>query len=345
MPRPAVKRHEMTGKAKRFAARRCAIAAIVGLVLVLVGALLSLIIGSGHIGMGQSLHLLFHPDGSFESTVIHSQRIPRTILVILVGMALGVAGALMQSFTRNPLADPGVLGVNAGAAIAVVCAVAFFNIVSIWFYLWFAFLGAAMTSVAVYLLAGIRATPARLALAGVAISMAVTSLVQMVILSNQNAYNEFRFWAAGSVEGRGPSIIYAIVGFVLVGLVLAFLCAPGLNALALGEDSAKALGARIGIIRAAVMVAITLLAGSATAAVGPIMFIGLGVPYIARAITGPDQRYVLPLSALAAPVVLLAADLLARLVIAPQEIQTGVVTAILGGPVFIALIRSRKVNL
>ncbi|MDO4911333.1 MAG: iron ABC transporter permease [Corynebacterium sp.] len=309
------------------------------------GALLSLVVGSGHIGLGQSLNLVFNPDGSFESTVIHSQRIPRTILVILVGMALGVAGALMQSFTRNPLADPGVLGVNAGAAIAVVCAVAFFNIVSIWFYLWFAFLGAAVTSVAVYLLAGIRATPARLALAGVAISMAVSSLVQLIILSNQNAYNEFRFWAAGSVEGRGPSIIYAILGFVILGLIIAFACAPGLNALALGEDSAKALGARVGLIRLAVMVAITLLAGSATAAVGPIMFIGLGVPYIARAITGPDQRYVLPLSALAAPVVLLAADLLARVVIAPQEIQTGVVTAILGGPVFIALIRSKKVSL
>lgn len=316
----------------------------VALVLLVVG---SLILGSNAIPLGQVLHVVFHPDGSAASGVVHDQRIPRTILVLVVGIALGVAGALMQSLTRNPLADPGVLGINAGAAIAVVVAVAVFGFTSIWFYLWFAFAGAAAAAVAVYLLGGAgtrAATPARLALAGVAISMAISSLVQMVVVSDQNAFNEFRFWAAGSFEARGYPVVEAISAFVVMGLILALACAPGLNAMAFGDDAGRALGVRVSAVRAAVMLAVTLLAGAATAAVGPIMFIGLGVPYLARALCGPDLRWVLPVSALVAPTALLAADILARLVVAPQEVQTGIVTAILGGPVFVAIIRRRSME-
>lgn len=323
----------------------------VGLVLIVVvlAVLLamSLMIGSNPIPFSLAWDLLWHPDGGLESGVIHEQRIPRTVLVVIVGVALGVAGALMQALTRNPLADPGILGVNAGASIAVVTGVAVFGLTSIWFYLWFAFAGAAIAALAVYILGGSgsgSATPARLALAGVAISMAVSSLVQLVILSNQNAFNEFRFWAAGSLEFRGYPVIEAVVGFVLVGLFVAFASAPGLNALALGDEAGRALGVRVGRVRGMVMVAVTLLAGAATAAVGPIMFIGLGVPYLARAVCGPDQRWVLPVSAIAAPAVLLLADVLARVVVSPQEIQTGIVTAILGGPIFIAILRRRKVE-
>lgn len=307
----------------------------------------SLFIGSKSIAASRVWEVLNDADGSIEATVVHDQRIPRMILVILVGMALGVAGALMQSLTRNPLADPGVLGVNAGASIAVVAAVAIAGVTSIWFYLWFAFIGAALASVAVYVLggaAGRMTTPARLALAGVAISMAVSALVQMVILSNQDAFNEFRLWAAGSVEGRGWPIITAVAGFIVVGVLLAWVSAPGLNAVALGDDAAAGLGVKVGLLRAQVMLAVTLLAGAATAAVGPIMFIGLGVPYLARAVCGPDQRWAIPLSAVLAPSVMLLADIVARVIVSPAEIQTGIITAILGGPVFIAIIRLRRIE-
>ncbi|MCX7445084.1 iron ABC transporter permease [Corynebacterium sp. P7003] len=320
---------------------------ITAMILLVLLSTASLLIGSNPIPTGDVLQLLIHPDASFESTVIHAQRVPRTLLVIVVATALGTAGALMQSLTRNPLADPGILGVNAGASLAVVLAVAVAGITSIWFYLWFAFIGAALAAVVVYILGGVGRTgptPVRLALAGVAVTMAVSSIVQVVILSDRNAFNEFRFWATGSVEGRGWPVLMCVAGFIALGTVLAFVSAPALNALALGDEQGRSLGVRVARLRTTVMIAVTLLAGAATAAVGPIMFIGLGVPYIGRYICGPDQRWALPFSALAAPVVLLTADILARVVIAPQEIQTGIVTTIIGGPFFIAIVRRRRIE-
>ncbi|WJY68456.1 putative siderophore transport system permease protein YfiZ precursor [Corynebacterium auris] len=290
---------------------------------------------------------IIRPDGSAGATVIQGHRIPRTVLAVVIGSALGVAGALMQALTRNPLADPGILGVNAGSSLAVVVAVAVAGVASIWFYVWFAFLGAAAASVAVYVLGGLArrsSTPARLALAGVAVSMAVTSFVEFVSLSNQNVFNEFRFWAAGSLENRGYPVIGAVVGFIAVGLILAVASGPALNALALGDDHGAALGVNIRRTRSTVMLAVTLLAGAATAAAGPIMFVGLGVPYLARWVCGPDQRWVIPFSALAAPAILLTADILARVVVYPQEIQTGIVTALVGAPLFVAIVRRGQVE-
>ncbi len=316
-------------------------------VLLALGALASLGIGSNPIPPARVWQLLWTPDGSFDAVVVLEQRLPRTLVLIVVGAALGVAGALMQSLTRNPLADPGILGINAGASLAVVLAVALTGISGIGFYLWFAFGGAAVAAVGVYLLgmAGHASpSPVRLALAGVAISMTVASLVQMVILANANAFNEFRFWAAGSVEGRGYPVLLATGGFIAVGLVLACCLAPALNALALGEDAGRALGVRVGLIRGLAVAAVTVLAGAATAAAGPIMFIGLGVPYLARAVFGPDQRLVLPGTALAAPVLLLFADVVARLVVLPGEIPVGVVAAILGGPAFVLIVRRPRIE-
>ncbi|MDR1443138.1 MAG: iron ABC transporter permease [Bifidobacteriaceae bacterium] len=310
-------------------------------------SLASVAAGSNPIPLGEVWRLLFGPDGSFESIIVHEQRIPRTLLAVAVGAALGTAGALMQSLTRNPLADPGILGINAGASLAVVAAVAVFGVTSVWFYLWFAFAGAAFAAVAVYLLGGAgrrSPTPARLALAGIAISMAVAAIVETVILADQKAFNEFRFWAAGSVEGRGYPVLWAVAGFICLGLLMAAACGPALNAMALGEDTGRALGVHIGRTRVLVMFAVTLLAGAATAAAGPIGFIGLGVPYLARAICGPDARWVIPYTVLAAPVVLLAADVLARVVVAPQELQVGIMSAILGAPMFIAVVRRRRIE-
>lgn len=308
---------------------------------------LSLFVGSNPLSPAEVWQVLLNPDDSFASVVVHEQRLPRALLVVVVAAALAVAGLLMQALTRNPLAEPGILGVNAGASLAVVAAVAFFGVVSIWFYMWFAFLGAALAAVGVYVLGAsgkALATPARLALAGVAITMAISSLVQTVILADQQAFNEFRFWAAGSAEGRGFQVLFAVSGVILVGIILAWSLAPSLNALALGDDTGRALGVRPGLTRVLVMVASTLLAGAATAAVGPLMFVGLGVPFLARMICGADARWTIPLSVLLAPVMLLAADILARIVVMPGELPLGAVAAIIGGPVFIAIVRRRRIE-
>ncbi|MDK8510551.1 iron ABC transporter permease [Corynebacterium bovis] len=325
----------------RPAVRRTVGLAGLGVALVLLLAL-SVAVGSNPLPLDTVWRMLTAPDGSFEAIIVRDQRIPRTVLVVVVGAALGVAGALMQSLTRNPLADPGILGVNAGASLAV----AVTGITSVWFYLWFAFAGAAAAA-AVYLLGGggRRAPdPAQLALAGVAVSMAVSAVVQGVVLSNTNAFNEFRFWVAGSAEGRGYPVTLAVLGFIVAGLILAALVAPALNALALGDESGRSLGVHVARTRVLVVVAITLLAGAATAAVGPLMFLGLVVPFVARAICGPDQRWITPTCILAAPVVALVADVAARTVVAPQEVQLGIMTALLGGPVFIAVVRRRRIE-
>lgn len=320
---------------------------LAALALLGLAALVSLMAGSNPIPIERVIAALLHPDEGLDTVVVVGQRVPRTLLVVVVGAALGVAGALVQALTRNPLADPGVLGINAGAALAVVLGVVVAGVMSTWVQLWLAFAGAALASVAVHRLAGSgRADggPVRLALAGVAISMAVSAWVQTLLLADQHAFNEFRFWASGSVEGRGPDVVVVAAVAVTLGMVLAFSLAPALNVLALGEDAGRSLGVRTGTIRALTMVAVAVLAGAATAAAGPLLFVGLGVPYLARAVVGSDQRWVLPLTALLAPILLLAADVLARVVIAPQEVPVGVTVALLGGPAFIAIVRRRRIE-
>ncbi|MDQ7903581.1 iron chelate uptake ABC transporter family permease subunit [Phytohabitans sp. ZYX-F-186] len=315
-----------------------------GLLAVAVAASLS--VGSRPVPLDEVWRALADPDGSVATSIVRGQRLPRTLLALEVGAALGVAGAVMQALTRNPLADPGILGVNAGASLAVVAAVALSGFVGIWFYLWFAFAGAAIAAVAVYLLgtvAGAFATPARLALGGVAVSAAAGSLVQTVILTDQRAFNEFRFWAAGSLEGRRWGILLAVTPFVVVGLLLAAAVAPALNALALGADAGAALGARPRLTAGGAMAAVTLLCGAATAAAGPIGFVGLGVPLLARALVGPDQRWVGPVTLLYAPVLVLLADVAGRRFVPGAEVQVGIVTAVVGGPVFVAIVRRRRV--
>ncbi|HEY0186280.1 MAG TPA: iron chelate uptake ABC transporter family permease subunit [Cellulomonas sp.] len=323
------------------------VAATVGALVVLaLAVLLSLSLGSKDIPLARTWAILLAPDGSADSTVLHELRVPRTVLGIVVGAALGVAGALMQSLTRNPLADPGILGVNAGASVAVVLVVALTGVSGIGFYLWFAFAGAALASLATYALGTSRrnaATPVRLALAGVAISAALQAFAQTVILADQTAYNEFRYWVSGSLEGRLYPVLLVIAPFVAIGLVLALLLAPALNALALGADSGKALGVRVGRTRALTMVAITLLCGAATAAVGPISFVGLAVPFAARRIVGSDQRWVIVFSAVLGPVWLLLADVLGRVLVRPDEVQAGIIAALIGAPVFVHIVRRRKV--
>jgi iron complex transport system permease protein len=314
--------------------------------ILVLAVLLSLSFGSKDIPVGQAWALLLSPDGSADSTVLHELRVPRTLMALVVGSALGVAGALMQSLTRNPLADPGILGINAGASLAVVLSVALIGMGSITVYLWFAFAGAAAASLAVYLLgaAGKQAvTPTRLALAGVAISAALSALTEAVVLSDQAVFNEFRLWVSGSLEGRTLDILLVVLPFIVLGLLIALALAPSLNALALGVEKGRSLGVRVRRTQVLTMVAVTLLCGASTAAIGPVAFVGLAVPFLARGLTGSDQRWVFALSILLGAAWLLSADVIARVIVRPEEIQVGIIAALLGAPFFVAMVRRRKI--
>lgn len=292
--------------------------------------------------------------GRHESTVVHnviwSVRVPRTALGLLAGLALGLSGALMQALTRNPLADPGLLGVTAGGGFGVVIAIGVFGLGSLYGYIWFSFAGALLASVAVYLLGRLGRsglTPVKLALAGVAVSALLSSVTSAIVLTDTDALNRYRFWSAGSLADQNGGTVLDVLPFVGVGAVLALTCAPALNSLALGEDIAAALGRRLGLVRLQGVAAVTLLTGAAVAVVGPIVFLGLVVPHAARVLAqwagvGPDHRWLLPLSALIAPIVLLAADIVGRMADRPIEIQAGVLIAFLGGPFFIAMVRRRR---
>ncbi|MEW2613942.1 iron chelate uptake ABC transporter family permease subunit [Streptomyces sp. NPDC047880] len=310
-------------------------------ILVLV-ALASITIGAKELSLGQVWHGLFEDSGTYGDVVV-AERLSRTLLGLLAGAALGLAGAVLQALTRNPLADPGLLGINAGASAAVVTAITYFGVTSLTGYVWFAFFGAAAVGALVWFLGGSRgATPVRLALAGTAISAALYGYLQAVMIMDEAALGKMRFWTVGSLASATNSTITQVLPFLLTGTVLALVLARPLNAMAMGDDTAKALGADLNRTRALSMLAATVLCGAATAACGPIVFVGLMVPHAVRSFTGPDLRWILPYAAILSPVLLLGADVLGRIVARPSELQVGIVTAILGGPVFIFLVRRRR---
>ncbi|GHD72966.1 iron ABC transporter permease [Streptomyces goshikiensis] len=318
---------------------------LVALAALILISLLSVWLGTRDIPFTSTWSVLWNPDGSQTSVIIHSYRIPRTVLGLLVGIALGLSGALMQALTRNPLADPGLLGVSLGASTGVVVAIAFLGVGSALGYVWFAFAGAALASVAVYLLgsAGRKlATPDRLVVAGAAVTAVLYAFNSAVLLLDPRAFNQFRFWTVGALAGRRMDVVWVIAPFVVTGLVLALLLAPSLNALAMGEQLGRALGVNIGRTRVLGVVSVMLLCGAATAAAGPIGFVGLVVPHVARFVVGPDQRWVMAYSMLLAPVLLIGSDVLGRVLGAPGEVQVGIVTAFIGAPLFLVLCRRRK---
>ncbi|MFC7792917.1 FecCD family ABC transporter permease [Streptomyces cinereoruber] len=318
---------------------------LVTLGALLLVSLLSVWVGTRGIPFASTWELLWHPDGSEASVIVHDYRVPRTLLGLLVGMALGLSGALMQALTRNPLADPGLLGVNLGASAGVVVAIAFLGVASPLGYVWFALAGAAAASVGVYLLGSSGrklATPDRLVVAGAAVTAVLYAFNWGVLLFDPEAFDQFRFWTVGSLAGRYQDIVLLVLPFVVTGLVVALLLAPSLNALAMGDQVGRALGVNVGRTRILAALAVMLLCGAATAAAGPIGFVGLAVPHIARFVVGPDQRWVLTYSMLLAPVLLIGSDVLGRVLGAPGEVQVGIVTAFIGAPLFIALCRRRK---
>jgi len=302
--------------------------------------------GSKSIPLSVVWDALWHFDpGSNDHLIVRSLRVPRTVIGLGVGAALGLAGAVMQGVSRNPLADPGILGVEAGASLAVVVAINSFGVGSLTGYVWFAFAGAAIASVVVYTLGSMGrdgATPVKLALAGAALAAMLGSITSAILLLDVATLDEFRFWVVGSLAGRGADVVGQVAPFVAVGLLLAFANSPALNLLGLGEDVARGLGQRIWLARLVGLTAITLLCGAATAACGPIAFVGLVVPHAVRALTGPDHRWLVPCSALAGAILLLTADVIGRVVARPAELQVGIVLALVGAPFFIALVRRRK---
>lgn len=312
--------------------------------LVLLGlvALASIAIGAKELSFEQVWHGLFEDTGTYGDAVV-GERISRTLLGLLAGAALGLAGAVLQALTRNPLADPGLLGINAGASAAVVTAITYFGVTSLSGYVWFAFAGAAAVGALVWFLGGSRgATPVRLALAGTAISAALYGYLQAVMIMDDAALSKMRFWTVGSLASATDGTIAQVLPFLAVGTVVALLLARPLNAMAMGDDTARALGADLNRTRALSMAAATVLCGAATAACGPIVFVGLMVPHVVRSFTGPDLRWILPYATVLSPVLLLGADVIGRMVARPAELQVGIVTAILGGPVFIFLVRRRR---
>jgi iron complex transport system permease protein len=325
---------------------------LVGLVVVL---LASLAVGSRGIPAATVLDVLLHPSlrlgeatspTTTDAIVVLDQRLPRTFLGLAVGVALGGAGALMQALTRNPLADPGVLGITWGASAAIVAGIVVFGVASTSGSVWFSLVGSAVVAVVVYLLGQSGrsgATPARLALAGTAIGASLQGLVYAVVLVDARTFDEFRGWRIGSLTGRDPGGLAEVAPFLVVGVLLALGLCRALNALALGEETGRALGVRVSRVRALTGIAIVLLCGGATAACGPVAFVGLAVPHLARSVTGPDQRWVVPYSMVLGAVLVVAADVVGRVVAAPAELEVGIVTAFVGAPVFLAIARRRRV--
>ncbi|WP_328634133.1 FecCD family ABC transporter permease [Streptomyces sp. NBC_00356] len=317
---------------------------VIGLTLLLAAAALSLAVGTEHLTLGQVWSGLFSPSGSANDNIVRELRLPRTFIGIAVGAALGLAGGVMQVLTRNPLADPGLLGVNAGSSAAVVTAISVFGITSFTGYLWFALIGAAVAAIVVNALGGTRsATPVRLALAGTAVNAALFGYVNGLQQWDLSTLDSMRFWSVGTLEKRDPELLLTALPLLIAGALLAFALARPLGALSLGEDHARALGTSVRRTRVLSIVAITLLCGSATAVCGPIGFVGLMIPHAVRAFTGPDPRWMLPYCALFAPTLLLVADVIGRVVVAPSEIQADIVTSFIGGLIFVHLVRQRKV--
>lgn len=329
-------------------ARRRRILGLAGLLALLCAACVaSVALGSRPVSASSLLSLLLGdatiPAPEYSAVVEH--RIPRTLVGVLVGLAIGAAGAIIQGHTRNPLADPGILGTSAGAAFAVVIAITFLGVSGVHGMAIAAFFGALGATVLVFLVASVgrgQSHPLTLILVGAALSAVLSSLTTTIVLSDAITLDTMRFWTVGSLVGRDMTIFWGVLPFIVVGLLLALWNAPQINLLNLGEDMASALGVHTTLARAVGIAAIAILAGASTAAAGPIAFIGLVVPHMARALAGPDYRWILPYSALAGASLILFADVIGRVVMRPAELQVGITLALVGAPFCLYLLWRRK---
>nr|WP_242042563.1 iron ABC transporter permease [Leptolyngbya sp. FACHB-541] len=316
----------------------------VSILLLFVCLLLSITFGAADIDLSTVWQALTAFDGSTNHLIITTLRLPRALIALLVGAALAVAGALMQGLTRNSLAEPRILGISAGAALAVVAATFLIGTTSIQIYTWFAFAGAAIAAVAVYSLGSVGRgglSPLKLVLAGAVLDYLLSALMTGILILDRRTLDEVRFWLAGSVAGRDFNILLQVLPYVLIGLIIAFSLGKQITTLTLGEDVARGLGLNTAWVKAIAIITVVLLAGSAVALAGPIGFVGLVIPHIVRFWVGVDYRWILPYAAVWGAVLLLIADLAARLIIKPQELPVGIMMALLGAPFFIYLARSQ----
>ena len=315
-----------------------------GLLILLLCFFASLAVGAADISLGSIYTAFTAFDGSTEHLIIRTVRLPRSLIATFVGAALAVAGAIMQGITHNPLASPSILGVNAGAAFAVVVATFIFGSSSLSVYAWFAFLGAGITAVMVYLLGSLGRgglTSLNLTIAGVALTQFISSITRGILIISQRTLEEIRFWIAGSIAGRELDLFMQVLPYLGVGLLLAFALGRQITTLSLGEDVAKGLGQQTAWVKIAAAVSVVLLAGGSVAIAGPIGFIGLIIPHMSRFLVGVDYRWILPYAPMLGAILLLVADTCARIVIQPQELPVGLVMPLIGAPFFIYLIRSK----
>ncbi|WP_318210535.1 MULTISPECIES: FecCD family ABC transporter permease [unclassified Streptomyces] len=318
-------------------------AAVLCLVLLALALLASVMFGSRPTSAGDVLRVITGGGDEYTRTVIES-RYPRTVLGVLAGLCLAVAGTLMQGITRNPLAEPGLLGINAGASASIVAATAFLGASGQRETIWWALVGALLTGVVVHVVgtAGGGGGPVRLVLAGAVLSAVLAAFIQAVALSKPQVFDTYRYWVVGALGGRGFDAFWAVLPFAAAGFLLALLLAPGLNAMAMGDDKAASLGISPARVKGGGLLAATLLAAAATAAVGPIAFVGLAVPHVVRALVGADFRAQILFTSLAGPTLLLFADVLGRIVLRPQELMVGVVTAFVGAPALLFAVRRMR---
>lgn len=320
---------------------------VISLALLVLCIIASLMFGARSLSIQEVLDGLIQQNPENVSTSVIQKRIIRTIFGLCCGAALGIAGVLMQSVTRNPIADPSILGVNTGAALFVVCGMAFFQINAAEQYIWFALTGAMVTAVFVFGIGSLGrggATPLKLVLAGAATSAALSSLVTAVMLPRSYVMNQFRFWQVGSVGAGTWDSLLLLLPFLVAGLIVAIMCAPALNALALGDEAAKGLGVKTGVIRLVAAFAGVILCGATTAVAGPIGFVGLLATHVIRLLLGPDLRMMIPMSAISGAVILNISDVVGRLIGSPGELEVGVVTAFIGAPLLIILAMKAKVR-
>jgi len=302
-------------------------------------------LGAAGLTWDQFFHAYFHYTGTAGDIIVRRLRGPRLFVAVEVGIALAVAGTVIQGLTRNPLADPGILGVNAGAGLFVVIGIGIFGARSPYQFVWFAFPGAALAAAVAFFLAAVgkgRATPLKLTLAGVITASIFSALTEAVVFLSVAVADDYRFWAVGDVGGRYMNVVYATAPFVLVGLVIALPMGRALNSLSLGEDVARSLGQRVTLTRLAGVLAVILLAGGSVAAAGPIAFVGLAVPNAVRSLVGNNYRWILPIAAISGAAFVLGTDIVARLIERPAEIETGVIISAIGAPVFLILVSRRR---
>lgn len=315
---------------------------VIGLLFLCIIFFFSIVLGYTDTSLKTALQAFQQFNGSNEHIIIKEVRLPRALIGLAVGSSLAITGALLQALTKNPLASPDILGINSGASFFVILGLMFFSINSLQAFAWLAFLGAAIAAVIVYFLGSMGReglTPIKLTLAGAAMAALFSSIAQGFLVMNESALEEVLFWMAGSVQGRSLKILSSVLPYIITGTLIAFLISSKINVLTMGEDVAKGLGQRTGVVKLLIGTSVILLSGASVAVAGPIGFIGIVVPHIVKWMVGNDYRWIIPYCAITGGILLLAADIGARYIIMPQEVPVGIMTAIIGTPFFIYIAR------